>query len=55
MKNIFESNIINIYQSKGKEWLYDLPNIIKQKSKEWGLYDLQPINNLSYNYILSGF
>jgi streptomycin 6-kinase len=55
MNNKFETNIINIYGSKGKQWLKDLPNIIAKIAQEWGLTDLKPIDNLSINYVVSGF
>lgn len=55
MNKNFETNIINIYGVKGKQWLIDLPNIIKLIAKEWNLTDLKPVDNLSMNYVASGF
>ena len=51
----FTTNILNIYKDKGKKWLIDLPAIIKALASEHNLSDLKPLNNLSYNYVLSGF
>lgn len=51
----FTTNILNIYKDKGKKWLIDLPAIIKALASEHNLSDLEPLNNLSYNYVLSGF
>jgi len=53
--NTFEQNIINIYQNQGKDWLLELPNIITSLAKIWNLSQLQPVVNLSFNYVLSGF
>ena len=53
--NQLESNIINIYGERGKAWLVDLPILVKQIASKHHLTDLQPVNNLSYNYVLSGF
>ncbi len=52
---LFKSNIINLYGEKGKQWLDDLPELVKQISLRLGLRDLKEVNNLSYNYVLSGF
>ncbi|MCS5708701.1 aminoglycoside phosphotransferase family protein [Candidatus Berkiella cookevillensis] len=50
-----EKNIINMYGQKGKQFLVDLPHLIAQIKAEYGLSDLKPVNNLSYNHVLSGF
>ncbi len=52
---MFESNIINIYEKKGQQWLDDLPKLIMRVEATYGLSNLKPVNNLSYNYVLSGF
>lgn len=51
----FESNIINIYGEKGQQWLEHLPKLLTQLSNTDGLSNLNPVSNLSYNYVLSGF
>jgi streptomycin 6-kinase len=51
----FEKNIINLYGEKGKQWLDNLPNLIAQVETTYGLSNLKPVKNLSYNYVLSGF
>ncbi|MFO1257694.1 MAG: aminoglycoside phosphotransferase family protein [Gammaproteobacteria bacterium] len=55
MKYSFKQNIISIYGSVGKQWLKGLPEIISKITKEYNLANLKPVNNLSYNYVLSGF
>ena len=52
--NNFTTNILNIYKDKGRNWLTDLPVIIKTLASEHNLSGLKPLNNLSYNYVLSG-
>ena len=52
---IFEDNIFNIYGESGKAWLLQLPKLVEKISIKWNLSDLKPVENLSYNYILSGF
>lgn len=52
---LFESNIINIYGDRGKAWLNELPQLAGKIAAEYGLSDLSPVSNLSYNYVLSGF
>jgi streptomycin 6-kinase len=51
----FEQNIINLYNENGKQWLDHLPNHVAQLANTYGLSNLKPVNNLSYNYVLSGF
>ena len=56
MKNlIFENNILSIYREKGKVWLDELPKYVQQLENLWGLSHLKPLDNLTYNYVLSGF
>jgi len=55
MKYSFKLNIISIYGSVGKQWLKALPEIISKITKEYNLANLKPVNNLSYNYVLTGF
>ena len=50
-----ENNILSIYGKKGQQWLDDLPRLITQVEATYGLSNLKPVNNLSYNYVLSGF
>ncbi|KTD56695.1 hypothetical protein Lsan_2855 [Legionella santicrucis] len=51
----FEQNIIDLYGDKGRQWLGHLPNLLTQLAKTYGLSNLKPVSNLSYNYVLSGF
>ena len=54
MMSIFENNIISIYRESGKKWLESLPKQVEQLELLWGLSQLKPIDNLTYNYVLSG-
>lgn len=51
----FESNIISIYQEKGVVWLAELPKHVLRFESLWGLHDLKPFDNLSFNYVLAGY
>jgi streptomycin 6-kinase len=53
--NKFQENIINIYGNEGKKWLLHLPNLIMKFEEKYKLTNLKTIDNLSYNYVLSGF
>lgn len=50
-----EKNIINLYGEQGKKWLTSLSEVTARIAIAHGLSNLQPVNNLSYNYVLSGF
>lgn len=52
---MFKANIQKIYGEKGKRWLDNLPIQIEQAEATYGLSNLRPVNNLSYNYVLIGF
>jgi len=51
----FRNNIISIHKEQGKSWLKQLPKIVEEISNEWNLSKLAPIDNLSFNYVLSGY
>lgn len=50
-----EENIVNLYAEKGKQWLNNLPLLVTNLEKTHGLSKLKIFENLSYNYVLSGF
>lgn len=50
----FENNIISIYGAQGKKYLQNLPNLIEEISNLWQLSELKILDNLSFNYVLSG-
>ena len=49
-----EKNIINLYGEQGKQWLANLSVLTEQMKIAHGLSNLKPVQNLSYNYVLSG-
>ena len=53
--NNFEKNMIAIYGDRGKKWLTDVRLFVKNVAHQWGLSNLKPIKDLTYNYVLSGF
>jgi streptomycin 6-kinase len=53
--NIFRSNILNVYGERGKEWLNELPQLVNDIAAKLTLTELKPVDNLSFNYVASGF
>lgn len=53
--NQFEKNIIGIYGEKGKAWLASLPQLVEKIATLWNLDRLEPLSNLSYNYVITGY
>ncbi len=52
--NNFRENVIRIWGDKGKDWLASLPRGVNILAQKWNLQELQPVPNLSYNYVLTG-
>src|SRR5215212_1788920 len=47
----FISNMQNVFQEDGNHFLNVLPDLIANASQRWGLTDVQPFDNLSYNFV----
>ena len=47
----FISTITNTFREDGEQFLADLPALIDDASARWGLTNLQPVSNLSYNFV----
>jgi len=47
----FISNIQNTFREDGQAFLKALPDSIAEASAKWGLTDIQPAPNLSYNFV----
>lgn len=50
-KSHFERTIINTFGTTGKQWLIQLPEIVKHLTTYWLLTKLCPINKMSYHFI----
>ena len=50
VNNEFVKNIISLRKDLGKKWLKELPQIIKEYEKLWGLEVFPPFH-LTYNYV----
>ena len=48
----FENNIINHSGDAGRQWLAQLPHIVKHLSFEWALTNVIPVDNMSWNFIV---
>ncbi|MGC0372223.1 MAG: hypothetical protein DGJ47_000931 [Rickettsiaceae bacterium] len=55
MDSNLKQNIIKIYGDKGKQWLDSLLEIITKIAKEHNLSGLTPVNNMTFNYVASGY
>lgn len=53
--NELKKNIISMYNDEGKEWLDSLPEITARIAEEHNLSDLTPVNNMTFNYVASGY
>src|SRR5215207_9033148 len=47
----FISNMQNVFEEDGSKFLDALPDLIARASRRWGLTDIQPFDNLSYNFV----
>jgi streptomycin 6-kinase len=47
----FVTTIQNAFGEDGRAWLAALPDLIDAASRQWGLTNVQPVSNLSYNYV----
>ncbi len=46
-----KQNIINMYGAKGEQWLARLPTIITRLANYWNLKQIEPVANMTFNYI----
>jgi streptomycin 6-kinase len=51
----FTTNIIAQYGARGEAWLAALPTITAGMAKKYGLTELVPVSNMSFNYVASGY
>lgn len=47
----FVQSIRNTFGEEGKQWLESFPALLKEAASRWGLTDIQPVSNLSYNFV----
>lgn len=47
----FIQNIESVFEEDGKQFIRNLPNLIKDASTRWQLGDVQPVSNLSFNFV----
>ncbi|MEW6086663.1 MAG: hypothetical protein AB1607_18930 [Chloroflexota bacterium] len=47
----FSSTISNPFGEDGEQFLANLPALIAEASARWGLTNIQPVPNLSYNFV----
>lgn len=47
----FITTIHNVFKEDGGKFLAGLPSLIEEVSQRWGLTGVQPVSNLSYNFV----
>jgi streptomycin 6-kinase len=47
----FVRNIKVAFGEEGRNWLSRLPSLLDDAARRWGLTTIQPVGNLSYNYV----
>jgi streptomycin 6-kinase len=47
----FIQTIRNAFQDEGASWLEALPALLEEACARWGLTDVRPVSNLSYNFV----
>ncbi len=51
----FIANIQNTFGEEGKVFLANLPALIGEAAQRWGLSEINPVENLSYNFVAYAF
>lgn len=46
-----EKNVVNAFGEEGRKWLHSLPEIVERLSHQWSLSYIQPVKNMSWNYV----
>lgn len=46
-----KKNITNAFGDKGKKWISSLDQTITNLQKHWSLTELEPVKNMSWNYV----
>jgi len=47
----FIRTVQNAFQGEGRHWLETLPALLEEAASRWGLSDVRPVSNLSYNFV----
>jgi len=47
----FVSNVQGVLQEDGRRYVDALPDLVAEASAQWGLTNVQPVPNLSYNFV----
>ena len=47
----FIKTIHNTFSNEGRAWLGSLPGLVREAARRWGLKNIQPVPELSYNFV----
>lgn len=50
-----KENIESLYKHQGTAWISELPKIINRLSSKWQLRNIEPVGNMSWNYVAKAF
>lgn len=50
----FSERIVSVWGEDGQNWLAEFPEILRDTIDKWGLKNLTPLENLSYNFVAAG-
>lgn len=48
---ILEKNVVNAFGEEGRKWIRSLPDTVEKLTHHWSLSYIQPVNNMSWNYV----
>ena len=51
LQETLRNNITTIHGEIGLQWLQNLPQNLARLSKQWGLTELNPVENMTFNYV----
>jgi streptomycin 6-kinase len=51
----FARTTVEVFGEKGREWLKQLPTVLKEYEERWSLRVQSPFSNLTYNYVLPAY
>jgi streptomycin 6-kinase len=51
LPEVFVNNIRNAFEEDGQKFLADLPGLVEDASKRWGLSRVEPVEDLSFNFV----
>ncbi len=51
---ILSSNMESVYAERGTKWVHELPARCAESAEKWGLTNLTPVPNMTFNFVAKG-